>query len=197
MLYEVITMEQFVIPLLTKMQGKSLPPATMTQAVLARDLPSPAGIEEFRRMVVGKINETAVAVPLKKGAGAITTLTRANAMLRIDAQSEGEKAGSLVDIELLVPRHQMERTILCTGSHDLCLDLINDRLRSQDPAYTLASTHVGSFGGIMAIREGTCHLAGSHLLNPEDGTYNVSALRAHLNGQKIRLITLVHSYNFV
>lgn len=143
-------------------------------------------------MIVGRIGSRCVAVPLKKGAGAITTLTRANGMLRIAAGSEGEKAGRPVAIELLVPKEQVERTILCTGSHDLCLDLLNDLLRKEDPAYPLASTHVGSLGGIMALKEGMCHIAGSHLLDPVDGSYNTSYLRKYLPGQDIRLVTLVH-----
>ncbi len=196
----VIAMEQFVLPLLARMQGIALPQPETVRAQLARDLPSSAGIEEFRRVVVGRISREAsgrigrhfVAVPLKKGAGAITTLTRANGMLRIDAAFEGEKQGREVDISLLAPLAQVERTILCTGSHDLTLDLLNDYLCRQSPAFPLASTHVGSLGGIMAIKEGMCHLAGSHLLDPEDGSYNTSYIRKYLPGRDIRIITLVY-----
>ena len=188
----IIAMEQFVVPLLARMQGLDLPVVETVPALLARDLPSPAGIEEFRRMIVGRIGDHHVAVPLKKGAGAITTLTRANGMLRIDASFEGERHGREVQIDLLVPRSQVERTILCTGSHDLSLDVLNDFLCRRDPAWPLASTHVGSLGGIMALRDGMCHLAGSHLLDPEDGSYNASYLRRYLPDRDIRMLTLVH-----
>jgi putative molybdopterin biosynthesis protein len=143
-------------------------------------------------MIVGRIQGSFVAVPLKQGAGAITTLTRANGILRIAAASEGEMHGREVTIELLVPRPQAERTILCTGSHDLCLDVLGDFLRKQDPAYPLASTHVGSLGGLMALKQGMCHIAGSHLLDPSDGSYNTSYIRKHLAGHDIRIVTLVH-----
>lgn len=188
----IIAMEQLVLPLLAQMQGIHLQPPVAIKATLAKDLPSRAGIEEFRRMIVGRIGANFVAVPLKQGAGAITTLTKANGILRISAASEGEKHGQAVDIELLMPLPQVERTILCTGSHDLCLDLLNDFLRKQRPAYPLASTHVGSLGGIMALKQGMCHLAGSHLLDPEDGSYNTSYVRKHLADKDIRIITLVH-----
>ena len=188
----IIAMEQFVVPLLARMQGLDLPVVETVPALLARDLPSPAGIEEFRRMIVGRIGDHHVAVPLKKGAGAITTLTRANGMLRIDASFEGERHGREVQIDLLVPRSQVERTILCTGSHDLCLDVLNDFLCRRDPAWPLASTHVGSLGGIMALRDGMCHLAGSHLLDPADGSYNASYLRRYLPDRDIRMLTLVY-----
>ena len=188
----IIAMEQLVVPLLARMQGVHVDPPATVQAVLAKDLPSRSGIEEFRRMIVGRIDDRFVAVPLKQGAGAITTLTRANGMLRIAAASEGEIHGREVTIELLVPRPQAERTILCTGSHDLCLDVLGDLLRKQDPAYPLASTHVGSLGGLMALKQGMCHLAGSHLLDPMDGSYNTSYIRKHLAGRDIRAVTLVH-----
>ncbi len=188
----IISFEQFVVPLLAMMQGLSLPAPITARAVLARDLPSRGGIEEFRRMIAGKIGEQLVALPLKKGAGAITTLTRANAMLRIPASSEGETRGSGVKIELLRPLEQIEKTILCTGSHDLCLDLLHDFLKKSIPAYSLASTHVGSLGGIMAIRDNMTHMAGSHLLDPETGEYNVSYLKRYLKNREVALITLVH-----
>ena len=188
----VIAMEQFVVPLLARMQGVHLPPDVTVDAVLARDLPSKAGIEEFRRMIVGRRSGNFIAVPLKKGAGAITTLTKANGMLRIEAAAEGIKQGRDVSITLLAPQPQVERTILCTGSHDLCLDLLNDCLQQQDPAYPLASTHVGSLGGIMALRQGMCHIAGSHLLDPADASYNTSYLKKYLPDHDIRIVTLVH-----
>lgn len=188
----IIAMEQFIVPLLARMQGVVLPPQTTIKALLAKDLPSTGGIEEFRRMIVGRIGPHFVAVPLKKGAGAITTLTKANGILRIKAASEGEMHGKEVEIDLLTPLPQVERTILCTGSHDLCLDVLNDFLQQEDPAYPLASTHIGSLGGIMALKQGMCHLAGSHLLDPKDGSYNTSYIRRYLAGRDIRLVTLVH-----
>ncbi len=188
----IIAMEQFVLPLLARIQGVHLPPQVTIKALLAKDLPSKSGIEEFRRMIVGRIGSNFVAVPLKKGAGAITTLTRANGILRIDAASEGEMHGREVAIDLLTPLPQVEQTILCTGSHDLCLDVLGDFLHKEDPAYPLASTHIGSLGGIMALKQGMCHIAGSHLLDPTDGSYNTSYIWKYLEGRDIRIVTLVY-----
>ena len=187
-----ISCEQFIQPLLARMQGMEQEEPRKISAVLGKSLPSAGGIEEFRRMVTGRIGDQFVCVPLKKGAGAITTVSRANTILRIPAASEGQTKGETVDLELLRPLDQVSRTILCTGSHDLCLDLIHDFLKQGDPAYPLASTHVGSMGGIMAIREGMTHLAGSHLLDPATGGYNTSYLRQYLPGRELALITLVY-----
>jgi putative molybdopterin biosynthesis protein len=46
-------------------------------------------------------------------------------------------------------------------------------------------------GGLMAIKKGVCHLAGSHLLDVEDGTYNISYLKKYLPDTKVRLVNLV------
>ncbi len=187
----IISFEQFVVPLLCAMQGLPVLHPEIAEALLARDLPSKGGIEEFRRMITGKIGDHLVSVPLKKGAGAITTLTRANSILRIPASSEGESRGSTVKLELLRSRELIENTILCTGSHDLCLDLLHDFLKKTSP-YPLASTHVGSLGGILAIRDNMTHIAGSHLLDPKTGGYNQSYIQRYLADRKIALITLVY-----
>jgi putative molybdopterin biosynthesis protein len=187
-----ISFEQFVVPLLKHMQGLDHAEPRTIQATLAKNMPSRSGMEEFRRMITGKLGEQFVCLPLKKGAGAITTITRANSILRIPSSSEGETRGSTVRLELLRPLEQIEKTILCTGSHDLTLDLLHDLLKKSDPAYPLASTHVGSLGGIMAIRENMTHIAGSHLLDPETGKYNLSYIRQYLAGMDVALITLVH-----
>ncbi len=188
----IISFEQFALPLLARMQGMEEEPAREITAILARDIPSRGGIEEFRRMITGKIGQHFVTVPLKKGAGAITTLTRANSMLTIGAASEGESKNNPVTVRLLRPQATIAKTILCTGSHDLCLDLLHDFLKKSTPAYPLASTHVGSLGGIMAIKNNMTHIAGSHLLDPESGTYNTSYIRRYLPDRRIHLVTLVH-----
>lgn len=188
----IISFEQFVLPLLAALQGTEPEQPPQLTARLAKNLPSPAGMEEFRRMITGRIDDHFVTVPLKKGAGAITTLTRANSILRIPAASEGLAKNSEVQVELLRPRGQIEKTILCTGSHDLLLDLLHDFLKKSSPSFPLCSTHVGSLGGIMAIREGMTHIAGSHLLDPENGDYNTSYLKRYLTDQEVALITLVY-----
>ena len=188
----IISFEQFVGPLLQKMQGLDRDVPQKIPATLAKNIPSPGGIEEFRRMITGRIDGKFVTVPVKKGAGAITTVTRANSILRISSASEGESKKSEVEVELLRPLPQIEKTILCTGSHDLTLDLIRDFLKKTDPAYHLASTHVGSLGGIMAVKENMTHIAGSHLLDPKSGDYNRSYLQRYLQGQEVTLVTLVH-----
>ena len=65
---------------------------------------------------------------------------------------------------------------MAIGSHDLVLDLAASALRAEDPSLTLASSNVGSLGGLVALRDGLCHLAGSHLLDPATGEYTLPYL---------------------
>lgn len=187
-----ISFEQLVIPVLKRMQGMEPSQPQKIQALLARNIPSRSGIEEFRRMITGKIEDKNVCVPLKKGSGAITTMTRANTILRIPASSEGESQGNSVELEMLRPYEEIKRTILCTGSHDLTLDLLHDYLKKSLPSFSIASTHVGSLGGIMAIKSNMTHIAGSHLLDPATGEYNTSYIKQYLPNTDIALITLAH-----
>ena len=88
---------------------------------------------------------------------------------------------------------EIERTIVATGSHDLVLDLAASALRQRDPRVTLASSNVGSLGGLTALRDGLCHLAGSHLLDPESGEYTLPYVeRRAARATTSRSMRLVH-----
>ena len=187
----IIAFEQIVAPLLNRLQGKDMPTPRKIEAVLSKSLPSRAGIEEFRRVIAGKVGDKIVASPIKKGAGSITTITRANAILRIPLESEGIEEGSRVELELIRPWQSLEKTLICIGSHDLSLDIIADLLKRRSPAVQMASTHVGSLGGILAVGQGLCHIAGTHLLDPEDGSYNVSYVKRHIKTPAL-LVNLVY-----
>ena len=187
----IMAFDQIVAPLLHRLQGREAPKRQVTSAILSKSLPSRAGIEEFRRVVAGRVGENVVASPIKKGAGSITTITKANGILRIPLESEGLTEGSEVEIELLRPWHSLEKTLICIGSHDLCLDLVADFLKRSSPAIEMASTHVGSLGGIHAVAHKRCHLAGTHLLDTDDGSYNVSYVKRYVKCPAL-LINLVH-----
>jgi putative molybdopterin biosynthesis protein len=55
----------------------------------------------------------------------------------------------------------------------------------------LASANVGSQGGLLALRRGEAHLAGSHLLDPETGEYNISYIRQYMPNIPVKVIALV------
>lgn len=185
-----VCFDQFLKPALTLMQGQVPSSREQVQAVPARRLPSKLGQEEFLRVHLGRVGQKVVATPLKRGAGTITSLTRADGILRIPAASEGLDEGQEAGAELLRPAEYLDRTLVVVGSHDVTLDLLSDFMKRQAPWIHMSSSHVGSLAGLMAIARGNCHLGGTHLLDPDSGDYNVSYLKKHLSGTPCRLVTL-------
>lgn len=189
----ILAFEQFVGPLLLKVQG--LPEQTREQVTVmpARKIASRLGVEEFLRVKLGTVGERIIATPLGRGAGAITTLTEADGIIRIPSQVEGIDAFAPVQAELLRSPEAISQTVVAVGSHDNTLDVLADLVRGAHPVIRFSSSHVGSMGGLMAIRKDACHVAGSHLLDETDGTYNRSYIHKYLPGIPVRqVLSLIH-----
>ena len=186
----IVAFEQFARPLLCAMLGQPEPVPQRVQVHPTRKIPSKLGVEEFLRVKLGQVGDRIVATPLPRGAGMITSITEADGIVRIPNHVEGVAEHDPVTAELLRPMSQVKNTVVVVGSHDNTLDLLADRLQATYPALTLSSSHVGSMGGLMAIRKGVCHLAGSHLLDAEEGTYNVSYIKKYLPGIAVRRVNL-------
>ena len=186
-----VTSELFVKPLIEQMLGTAPSRQDSVSATMTRKVLSPMGEDEFLRVSLGRVGGRLVATPLQRGAGVIMSLVRADGLALIPRFSEGVDEGAEVEVELLRPLKQIEGTIVAIGSHDLTLDLLADRLRRSYPAYSLSSSNVGSLGGLMALRRGESHLAGSHLLDEESGEYNLPFVRRYLRGRDIVVVNLV------
>lgn len=187
-----ITFNLFVKPLIYKLQGIEPPEPQKISARLSRQVASSLGQEEFLRVKLGCVGENIIATPIHRGAGALMSLVRADGILRIPALSEGLAIGSVVDVELLRSQSEIENTIVCIGSHDNTLNVLSNSLRKRFPMLSLSSAHVGSLGGLMAIKRGEAHLSGTHLLDEETGEYNTPFIRRLLPEKKIILINLVY-----
>jgi len=55
----------------------------------------------------------------------------------------------------------------------------------------VASSHVGSMGGIMAVKRGEAHLGGVHLLDEASGEYNRAYIRKYIPEGGVRLVRCV------
>ena len=186
----VLSFEQFVAPLITGLSGKRLVPRATLYVSPAQNLPSKPGLTEFIRVTLGQVGEKVIATPLPRGAGTISSLVRADGLLAVPALSEGLEEDRPVLAELLVPPEDIQGTLVVLGSHDNTLDLLATLLRRRDPRLRLSSGHVGSMGGLMALRQGRAHLGGSHLFDPETNTYNIPYLQKYLPGMPLKLINL-------
>ncbi|HDR16158.1 MAG TPA: molybdopterin biosynthesis protein, partial [Desulfobacteraceae bacterium] len=187
----VLSFSQFIKPLLFRMQGLEPPEPERIPVEMSRDVPSKAGTEEFLRVAVGRVGPRYIATPLARAAGSITTLIRAEAVVRVPALSEGVRQGETVEAELLVDEAWLSNTIVIIGSHDMTIDVLADEIRSGGGAIRISSANVGSLGGLIALRKGACHMAGSHLLDPETGEYNISYIKRYLPGLDVRVYHMV------
>ncbi|MGQ9570093.1 MAG: molybdopterin biosynthesis protein [Thermodesulfovibrionales bacterium] len=187
-----ITFHLFGKPLIYKWQGLEVEKSEIIKAKLSRQIASSLGQEEFVRVKIGKVGKNLIATPISRGAGVLMSLVRADGFIRIPPMSEGIGAGTEVDVKLIRSRSEIENTIVCIGSHDNTLDLLANILKKRYPRFSLSSAHVGSMGGLMALKRGEAHLAGTHLLDEETGEYNIPFIKRLLSDKKIILINLVY-----
>ena len=187
----IVAFEQFVGPLISFMLGQPEKERPKVQVEPTRKIASKLGLEEFIRVKLGAVGDKIVAIPLPRGAGCITTLTEADGIIRIPKNLEGINPNESVAAELLRPLSSIQNTIVVVGSHDNTLDVLANQIRVGQKNLTLSSSHVGSMGGLMAIKKGGCHLAGSHLLDISDGSYNISYVKKYLPDMKVKLVHLV------
>lgn len=184
--------ELFVAPLVSRLLGVNRPSRPLAAATITRKVASAVGAEEFLRVKLGRVGEKLIATPLARGAGVLTSLVRADGVVRVPRLSQGLAAGEKVQVELLRPVSEVEGTIVAIGSHDLCLDVLGSHLHQRYPDYFLSSANVGSLAGLVALSRGEAHLAGTHLLDPETGEYNVSYVRRYLKDRTSLLVNLVY-----
>ena len=187
-----ITFNIFAKILVFKLQGIELPNPEYMTAQLSRQVASSLGQEEFLRVKLGKVGENTIATPVSRGAGVLMSLVRADGFVRIPAMSEGMGAGTEVDVQLLRDKDEIGNTVVCIGSHDNSLDLLANVLKKNYPRFSLSSAHVGSMGGLIALKKGEAHMAGTHLLDEKTGEYNVPYLRSLLSDSGIVLMNLVY-----
>jgi len=187
-----LVMDLFVRPLVYRLLGMAPPQRRTVEAVMTRKVFSPMGEDEFVRVKVGRIGDRLVATPLQRGAGITMSLVRADGLVCIPRGSEGIHEGQTVSVDMISSMDEVENAIVAIGSHDLALDVLANELHKQDPRKTLSSSNVGSFGGLLAVKRGEAHLAGSHLLDEETGEYNLPHARRLLADQEIVVLNMVY-----
>ena len=186
----VLSFEQFAAPLIAGLAGRRLAPRPTLTVYPAQNLPSKPGLTEFIRVTLGRVGDKIIATPLPRGAGTITSLVRADGLLVVPELSEGLEEDRPVAAELLVAPADIDGTLVVLGSHDNTIDLLATMLRRRDHRLRLSSGHVGSLGGLMALRQGRAHLGGSHMLDPETNTYNVPFIKRYLAEVPLKLVNL-------
>lgn len=179
-----MTFKHFVIPML---EGDKRPQKWM-EATLSQAVPSSLKHKEFVRVQLGNVDGKVIATPLKRGAASTMSLVKANGILTIEKESEGFISGSKVIVEQTRNHLALEKALVSIGSHDLIMDWVADLLLAERKETYLLSAHVGSLGGILAIKRGEAHVAPIHLLDENTGEYNLKEVSRYLSGEEMILI---------
>ena len=187
----IIVIEQFLKPLIEHWLKTAAQPEHYAQATLTRPVVSGLKYQEFVRVRMGAVGGRLMASPLSRGSGVVSSFMKADGILEVPQGLEGYEAGEEVTLRLLSPMEKLRNTLVVIGSHDPLLDELADMLHLGDPRLYMSSSHVGSMGGIMAIRRGEAHMAGCHLLNTADGTYNRSFIRKYFPKGDVKLVSCV------
>jgi len=187
----VIVLEKIVKPVIDFLTSNEHVKRATVSAVLSRRVVSSLKYAEFIRVKLGEVNGKTIATPLNRGAGIITSLVKADGLMEIPLNEEGLEAGSLIDIELYKRYEEIRNTVVVSGSHDFLIDAVSDIMKRKHSKYSLSSSHVGSMGGVMAIKRGEAHMAGIHLLDENTGEYNTPYVRKYFSDRNIALIKCV------
>jgi putative molybdopterin biosynthesis protein len=93
---------------------------------------------------------------------------------------------------VLLPETPGREALIFSGSHDLAVEMLAHNLLQAGSLPELFVLPVGSLDGLIALRQGVCHLAGAHLLDAESGAYNMPFVQRILPDRAVRLVTLSH-----
>ncbi len=173
--------QQFVKSLLEKMLCKADEKENIVKASLSKRVYSSLKHKEFIRMTLGYVGGKLVATPLDRGAGVSMSLVKADGILVISRNNEGHDIGEEVEIKLLKPISTIKKSIVVIGSNDPIMDRISDSVR-------LSLSHVGSFGGVLALKKKETTIAPIHILDTESGNYNIDILNKYFPSGDAALI---------
>lgn len=187
----IIVIEELLKPLVAEWFHSNMAPAQLATATLTRPVVSGLKYQEFVRVRMGEVGGKLTASPLSRGAGVVSSFMKADGILEVPQGTEGYEAGEEVQVRLLSTPEKLQNTLVVIGSHDPLLDEVADMMHRADPTVFMSSSHVGSMGGIMAIRRGEAHAGGCHLLDTETGVYNLSFLKKYFPNGGIRLVRCV------
>ncbi len=142
----------FAAPLLAGLGDGLMPERPRAWATARAEIPSTSRSDEWVRVRIGRVGAELVAMPLRRGAGVLSSLARADGVLLVPSGSSGVADGDRVEVELLRPLDAIESALLVTGSTDPLLDLLA-------AAHDLRGDADGSANGAAALTAGRCHLA--------------------------------------
>ena len=187
----IIVIEELLKPLIDHWLKAPTVQRQYAKATLTRPVVSGLKYQEFVRVRMGYVGDRLMASPLSRGSGVVSSFMKADGILEVPQGLEGYEAGAEVEVRLLSPLEKLKNTLVVIGSHDPLLDELGDLLHLENHNVYMSSSHVGSMGGIMAIRRGEAHAAGCHLLDTATGEYNVAFMKKYFPKGGVKLVRCV------
>jgi len=187
----IIIIEELVRPIIEYLSHTAGKPYRYEEAVLSRPVISTPEFQEFVRVRMGCVQGKLIASPLNRGSGIVTSFMKADGIVEIPQGISGFESGESVSVRLLRPTEDLENSLVAVGSHDPMLDELSELMRRKYGDISLVSAHVGSMGGLISVRRGEAHLAGTHLLDEKTGEYNTSFIKKFLPKGGVKLVECV------
>ena len=187
----IIVIDELLRPLVDRWYRRESDGGSRTRAKLTRPVVSGLKYQEFVRVRMGYVDNSLMASPLPRGSGVVSSFMKADGIVEVPQGTEGYTAGEEIRVRLLTEKQQLKNTLVIIGSHDPLLDELSDLIHRKDRRLFLSSAHVGSMGGIMAVRRGEAHAAGIHLLDTETGEYNRSFIKKYFPHGGVYLVRCV------
>ncbi|MCR5087903.1 MAG: molybdopterin biosynthesis protein [Oscillospiraceae bacterium] len=187
----IIVIEELLRPLIDLWYGRQSDSGSRTRARLTRPVVSGLKYQEYVRVRMGYVGNNLMASPLPRGSGVVSSFMKADGIVEVPQGKEGFTAGEEVRVRMLNSRSRLKNTLVVIGSHDPLLDELADIIHCEDRSMYVSSAHVGSMGGIMAVRRGEAHAAGIHLLDTETGEYNRASVRKYFPHGGVYLVRCV------
>ncbi len=182
-----IVFEEFVTPLLLKLNHYPFLFSDVVQAYSTRRIVSSLKSKEYIRVKIGHINGRFVATPLARGAGMMMSVVKSDGYALIEKNREGVDSNEIMDVQLNKPISRIKTTLLAIGSHDLIMDVISNLFEQNSQPYHLSTVHIGSYAGLLALSRRESALAMTHLLE-SDGSYNTNSVKRLFPKDKMVLI---------
>jgi len=186
-----IVIEQILQPVIARLTGAAPDQPETIRARLSRPAVSTLKYREYVRVRLGYVENEYIATPLGRGAGAVSSFMKADGILEIPQDTEGYESGEEIGVRLLRPLPEIKRSLVITGSHDPLIDELSELMRITYRDSFVSSSHVGSMGGIMALKSRAAHVCGIHLLDEKTGTYNTAFVKKHFPQGGVILVECV------
>lgn len=184
----IVVMDEIVRDVVSLYYAAESKPYPTVKATVGKRIVSSLKYREYVRVTLGKVKGQLTAIPLSRGAGVITSFTKADGIIAVPQDSEGFEAGEEAEVRLLKSLDEIEKSLIITGSHDPLLDELSDMIRKSGCGFSITSSHVGSMGAITALKNGQAHMGCIHLLDTQDGSYNESYVKKYFPEGGVKLV---------